>query len=143
MILKILNSLCFVPKKLFPQNYSNKIVPTKLFYQIGLFSQIKIVPTQLFQKIVPIKSFRPNCFLIIAQTCIVHWVFYLQRYRDGIEPRCWVVRGQAFYHWTNPHINIKKLNRYAFFDEKCIPFTNNTSLNHTTHNIITYLMGNY
>ena len=36
-----------------------------------------------------------------------------------------------------------KLSRRSFFDEKCIPFTNNTSYHRTTHDIITSLKGNY
>ena len=36
-----------------------------------------------------------------------------------------------------------ELSRHAFFDEKCIPFTNNTFHHRTTHDIITSLKGNY
>ena len=40
-------------------------------------------------------------------------------------------------------LNRQKLSRHALFDEKCIPFTNNTSHHLTTHDIITSLKGNY
>ena len=36
-----------------------------------------------------------------------------------------------------------KLRRHAYFDEKCIPITNNTSLHCTAHNIVTSLKENY
>ena len=35
------------------------------------------------------------------------------------------------------------LSRCAFFDENCIPFTNNTSHHCTTHDLVTSLKGNY
>ena len=41
----------------------------------------------------------------------MHGVFYW-RYHEGIKPCCWVVEGQAFYHWIYPHIHLQIMARH-------------------------------